>query len=375
MTLRLNCALLALLAWITCTACDRILVTDPVGAAHTTTEDAAPVGPMRADAKPQEHDTGAAVPDLMVAFIGDQGRGANARAVLQLIKAEGADLVLHSGDFDYTDDPDAWDQQITDVLGPSYPYFASIGNHDTRAWAGYQQKLVTRLSKIAGASCSGDLGVKSSCTYKGLFFVLSGVGTIGSDHVPYLSSELARHAAHHWKICSWHKNQRQMQVGNKSDAVGWGAYAACQQGGAIIATAHEHSYARTRTLTDVGNAATGHGAIGPPHLLEVGPGKTFVIVSGLGGRSARDYHSDHNDETWWASYYTSNRYVKNGVLIDAYDYTYGALFIIFTVGGDVTKARGYFKNITGQHIDEFDIQAITSGAPLSRRTAADPPAR
>jgi hypothetical protein len=35
--------------------------------------------------------------------------------------------------------------------------------------------------------------------------------------------------------------------------------------------------------------------------------------------------------------------------------TYGALFIVFNVGGDTTKAQGYFKNIDGDVIDQFDI--------------------
>ena len=39
--------------------------------------------------------------NFKVAFIGDQGLHANARAVLNLIKNEGADAVIHSGDFDY----------------------------------------------------------------------------------------------------------------------------------------------------------------------------------------------------------------------------------------------------------------------------------
>ncbi len=42
---------------------------------------------------------------VTVAFIGDQGMGSNSRAVLQLIKAEGADLVLHQGDLDYENNP------------------------------------------------------------------------------------------------------------------------------------------------------------------------------------------------------------------------------------------------------------------------------
>ncbi len=120
---------------------------------------------------------------LKVAFIGDQGRGSAAMAVLNLIASEGAHLVLHQGDFDYHDDPSGWDAMITGVLGADFPYFASVGNHDTDAWSGsngYQSKLVARLNRLppGDVSCSGDLGVQSACTYKGLFFILSGVGTI-----------------------------------------------------------------------------------------------------------------------------------------------------------------------------------------------------
>ena len=73
---------------------------------------------------------------LTVAFIGDQGSGEEARSVLQLIKAEGADLVLHQGDFDYRDDPEYWDGTITSILGADFPYFASVGNHDADRFFG-----------------------------------------------------------------------------------------------------------------------------------------------------------------------------------------------------------------------------------------------
>src|SRR5216110_1631698 len=42
---------------------------------------------------------------------------------------------------------------------------------------------------------------------------------------------------HVWKICSWHKNQRVMQVGGKADEMGWRVYETCKDHGAIIATA------------------------------------------------------------------------------------------------------------------------------------------
>jgi len=185
---------------------------------------------------------------LTVAIIGDQGVGDGARAVLQLIKAEGADLVLHQGDFDYRNNPGSWDAMITDALGDEFPYFASVGNHDIRRFYdsdGYQAKLTNRLNKTNGAHCIGDLGVRSACTYRGLFFILSGIGTIPKrsddpSHVAFIEEQLAQNRSI-WKICSWHRNQRKIQVGKKKDDVGWGAYEACRRGGAIIATAHEHS--------------------------------------------------------------------------------------------------------------------------------------
>jgi hypothetical protein len=191
-------------------------------------------------------------PDFKVAFIGDQGTDSNARALLQLILAEGADMVMHQGDLGYTDTVAAWDQMITDILGPAFPYFASIGNHDSVDWPQYQQVLSERLALVPGASCSGSLeglGIQSSCTYQGLFFILSGVGTDPGPgprtHDVYIRDELAQDNST-WSICSWHKNQQEMQVGGKTSETGWEVYEECRMGGAIVATGHEHSYSRDR---------------------------------------------------------------------------------------------------------------------------------
>ena len=130
------------------------------------------------------------IPELRVAFIGDQGLGPNAIAVLELIKDEGAQMVLHQGDFDYKDDPGTWDRRISDVLGSDFPYFASIGHHDVNAWSGYQKKLYDRLKKNPDAKCIGDLGIKSSCTYKGLFFIQIAPGIGGEEfHEPFVPTE------------------------------------------------------------------------------------------------------------------------------------------------------------------------------------------
>ncbi len=124
------------------------------------------------------------IPNFKVAFVGDQLINQGSSDVLQLIKNEGAQMLLLLGDLDHEDDPDSWEQQLDSVLGPDFPVFAAIGNHDTSKWTapnGYLQKLQARLQTLQQAEgsqiCTGDLGTKSACNYKGLFFILSGIGT------------------------------------------------------------------------------------------------------------------------------------------------------------------------------------------------------
>jgi hypothetical protein len=206
--------------------------------------------------------------------------------------------------------------------------------------------------------------VKASCNFRGLHLIQSCVGTnelrssCGKDsaeQVAYLRDTLATDNSI-WSVCSWHKNQNDMQVGSKSDEVGWNAYKECMNAGAIVSTGHEHSYSRTRTLTNLGNVASGHGFTGAFDLMELAPGRTFVFVSGLGGNSVRTFStSSHNDDTWWSSYYTSDRWYRNGVMQSGTG-TYGVLFVRFNVNGDPRRATGYFKDVNGRTADTFTIQ-------------------
>ena len=280
-------------------------------------------------------------PNFKVAFIGDQGLNDSSREVLQLIKGEGADMVLHQGDFDYTDRPDAWDQQINQILGHDFPYFASIGNHDVSAWGNYQRKLQSRLDRISGARCTGDLGVNSFCTYRGLFFVLSGVGTLGSGHVSFIKEALASREAQEalWRICSWHKNQRLMQVGGKRDKVGWEPYEECRRGGAIIATGHEHSYSRTHLMDSFETQS-----IASTSTVHITRGNSFAFVSGLGGLSIRGQDDQLAAKAWWAAVHTS-----------AQGADFGALFCTFNHKAVENRGHCYFKDLNGVIADEFEV--------------------
>ena len=162
-----------------------------------------------------------------------------------------------------------------------------------------------------------------------------------------------------WKVCAWHKNQKDMQVGSKNNEVGWVAYNLCNSHGAIVATGHEHSYARTRTLTKPGNRFENHGSMGAPEKVTLGHKKNFVFVNGLGGKSIRPYNSSFGRlPEWWASIYTSDRTVKNRrFLAEGFKINkeYGVLFVTFNYQGDENKAKGQFITAGGKILDEFMI--------------------
>ena len=178
-------------------------------------------------------------PNFKVAFIGDQDVNSNAEAVLQLIKSEGADMVLHQGDIAYGSPPAVWDAQINNVLGEDFPYFASIGNHARSDWPELQALLAARLARIPGASCEGDLGVKSACSYHDLFFILVAPGIhesghdLGDDYAGFIEQQLAEDRSL-WSVCSWHRVMHLMQAGGAPNETGWEVYDACRRGGGII---------------------------------------------------------------------------------------------------------------------------------------------
>lgn len=277
--------------------------------------------------------------NFTVAFFGDQGLNNESVRVLQLISDEGADMAVHLGDFEYTNNPDAWDMMIESVLPPTFPYFALVGNHDLEAWDGYAAVLADRREGFDGELCSGEVGVKEVCTFRGLRFLLSGVGTKGTDHETFLRTELAK-PFDGWTICAWHKNQQLMQVGGKTDEVGWDAYEACREAGAIIATAHEHSYSRTYLMSDFRNQRVVH----TESTMTLKPGETFAFVSGLGGNSIRNQDAELYLNPWWASIYTADQNAN-----------YGALFCTFNYQGDARRAHCYFKDIDGRVPDQFDV--------------------
>jgi predicted phosphodiesterase len=286
-------------------------------------------------------------PNFKIAFIGDQGLGVASEKVLKLVKSEGAQAVVHLGDFDYMDNPGAWDGQINNILGANFPYFAVIGNHDLKRWKGsdgYQALIKNRFNRM-GITWSGDLGVRSSFMYRGIFFVLVAPGVVGSGHATFIREQLAKdHSI--WRIVGWHKNMHLMQTGRKKDETGWEVYEEARNGGAIIATGHEHAYQRTYLLSNIVTQAVADTS----NNFNISKGKTFVVVSGLGGRSIRPQLIGGD---WWATIYASDCQPAGDVCKP--NATYGALFAVLNVDGQPNKGIFYFKDIDGRVIDRFTV--------------------
>ena len=273
-----------------------------------------------------------------VAFVGDSGYGSNFQSVLNLIKSEGAGMTMFVGDTAYASGgDDNWDSMVRNTLGSSDPVILAVGNHDVddSNFSTVRSKAQARLNNQSNVKCSGSYAEKMTCTYKNLYFVVTSVGTTGSisDREAFLSSSLNAAPKGAWRICAWHKNQRKMQVGGKSDETGWGSYSTCRQKGAIIATGHEHSYSRTHLLSSMSNQTVAS-TTSPYTVTE---GKTLAFVSGLGGVGIRDQETGGN---WWAKIYSASQGA-----------TYGVLF------GDFYEnhADFYFKNIKGQIVDKFTV--------------------
>ena len=273
-----------------------------------------------------------------VAFVGDTGDGDNFQQVLNLIKKEGSELTMILGDTSYNKDMEGhWNSMVTTTLGTSDPALVVAGNHDYEQ-SDYQKILnygKERLKNANNVKCKGAYGEKMTCQYKNLYFVLSSIGTNGShqQHEDFIKESLETAPIDYWRICIWHKNQQDMQVGRKSNAVGWVAYETCRKKGAFIATGHEHSYSRTHLLSNMQEKRIANDT----STFTVDEGKTFAFVSGLGGKGIRDQELSG---PWWAKIYTSTQ-----------DANYGALFGTFYDD----YAEFYFKNINGIIIDQFTV--------------------
>jgi hypothetical protein len=289
-------------------------------------------------------------PGATIAFIGDTGAGRDFERVLQLVKAEGAHALVHLGDATYVETASEFWAVVDRVLGHDFPYFLAQGNHDLPHWPALAEHGMGHVRRSGAQTDAVDAhDPRFTLRFRGLSLLFLGQAPRDDDPA-YIVDRFSRDP-HVWKLCNWHKNQRTLQLGGKSDEMGWGVYDSCRRMGAMIQNGHEHSYHRTKTLSSLIEQRVDPTCADPARLC-VRPGAVPVFVSGLGGRSIRDqerclpdrYPYGCNGE--WAFVYASNQGAR-----------YGALFLTFNRDGDPRRAHGHFKNIDGQVVDTFELTA------------------
>jgi len=311
-------------------------------------------------------------PNMTVAYLGDSGASQDTVDVLEMIRQEGAELVVHVGDFDYCDDSTLFVQFLDATLDDT-PFLPVIGNHELHVWDDYSELLQERWSRTVDTDylqCEGILFVNYWCVYRGLFIAFSSVGTKCGDgyddygwHEQQLSEQLEK--SHHyadnrgtliepWVNCAWHKNQEVLQLTDKGDETGFGVYNLCSSEGALIVTGHSHAYGRTHGLRDVSALEVtddcettirnfdNRNDDNDICVYDLFDEQSIVAVVGLGGKDTQETGVELNEELRGAPHWAST-----------YNEQSGALFCVYNYEGFEHLAYCYFKTISGRVIDEF----------------------
>lgn len=351
-----------------------------------------------------------------VAIFADAAINEATERVLQLVADENVDMVLHPGDIDYAGDVERWENQMISILGPNFPYFYSAGNYEMKIpkarrnnpeafageqWIEYVHKRDAILNAL-GVDCPLASPSRSqlACHYKGVSFILSNLSDFenrmeqNSQFVRRALLALKQHyPSTRWTFCMWHAPFHLMQVGFRDPPPVMhsehleSAYEECRKAGAVVLTGHEHYYLRSHEITSFQQPY----AFNKPQLAKEGlpllhakPGKTFAIVSGLGGHSvsvpSRDAYlkrshlaavhprhmlsdTDPGGKIFYkdvsGSPETSSEviHVEKDSSAHKHGYPFGALFCELPVGPQEigNPAYCYFKTINGEVVDQFLI--------------------
>jgi len=296
--------------------------------------------------------------NMTVGYVGDSGASEHTLSVYQLMIDEGAELIVHVGDFDYCDDSTLFGTQLNATLG-NVPFLAVVGNHDLHVWGDYSNILETRYNAVLNSDylqCDGILFVNYWCLYRGLFIAFSSVGTKCGDgyssygwHETELKNQLE--ISHNfsttgyvepWVTCAWHKNQEKLQLGSKSDETGYGVYNLCSDEGAFIVTGHSHTYGRSYGLGNIEQLEIKDQCqtkVDGVCIYDLSVNEAIVSLVGLGGKEENHPFVDDNANLpHWASKYNA---------------VSGALICVYNYNGLANVAYCYFKDINGAIIDEF----------------------
>ena len=425
-----------------------------------------------------------------IAFVSDTETLSRWDDVLEFIREEGAQMLVHQGDYVDGTNPETMQpstfaaligeevlddegnptgefncrgplQGVRCILGADFPMLGSaVGKSLPPELEGYYLRNLAQIENQGGewggcvkVGSRGDEGVRMEGCFTDDNLANSraadywvrwkGVSLVFQNVMPDTTwaQQALEKDQNIWKLCLWHGNHLDFQTGEKGagydgrdHSLPYEMYRNCADMGALIINGNEHTYSRTCILEDIGNLGSGgpsgenrvnrgpsgelqnHGAVcqsaGMPNdraantveELEIGPGRSMVIVSAVPGYAWRDYRPEvesllaedtlrHRLDGWWATMFTHNRYCRNNCTQedlsaqnedafvpgmnppskvkeppdapwDPYSDGHGVLFITFNYEGDPYRAHGVFKKLIPdpdsgrQIVDEFIITYV-----------------
>jgi len=93
--------------------------------------------------------------------------------------------------------------------------------------------------------------------------------------------------------------------------------------------------------------------------VQIAPNRSFVVVSGIGGRGIRGWERGLNENPWWASCAASDNGVSDGALLCTFNYN-----------GDPRLAHCVFRDRLDRQWDEFYIRSENTNTTDAAALAA-----
>jgi len=226
--------------------------------------------------------TGPGSGSLKIGFTGDTSNAKPGHlGNLALILSEKADAYVVAGDMTYSSDNAGWWTVVEGKLGADFPVFVTKGNHDTASWG------IRQASHTGGAKTQGTVGQNPAMYEFAKNGITVAIGVFDKGQEAALTSMFAN-VETPYRICVWHYNRANLNVGGKGDDMSVAILEACRMAGGIVISAHGHSAERTKTLTQYAPTPTIDTmcANNGPEMC-VGPGRGYVGVYGAGGEGLR----------------------------------------------------------------------------------------
>jgi hypothetical protein len=319
-----------------------------------------------------------AQPELKVALLGDTGARKGFGAVLDLIKAEGAKVVMINGDFGYDASAAQWKAKLKSSIDTKqFAIIGSLGNHDTgekpeyiAAYAEFRDDHPALKARCSGksqiAQGSDIILLDEICTFGNVSIIVSGIGQVFTK--PYFEERLERKLvalpSANWRLAGYHFTLKSMNPGLKPDENSHKFFDLLRRAGAIGAQAHTHvamASCPINTPFVSGTTPKCHPNFGRDlEARFVAPGTGMFIDSSLGGVVTRPRLRCSNpasaDCIHMVDLIAKDGYTRTDGARVAGINGMGAMFITFNHGGDPSRARVEYKTIERKTIFSFNIR-------------------